>query len=91
MTSEERPRSYAASSDTKEAKSEEINTTMVSSDSQIPPVEDSSVVLAEAREKVPTDSFDWDSDLINPINWPMWKKTYHSVLPAVFGLVVYVS
>ena len=34
---------------------------------------------------------DWDSDDRNPYNWPMWKRVYHAVLAAVFGLVVYVS
>ena len=32
--------------------------------------------------------FDWDTDKINPLNWPLWKRTYHAVLPAVFGFVV---
>ncbi|EED15797.1 conserved hypothetical protein [Talaromyces stipitatus ATCC 10500] len=34
---------------------------------------------------------DWDSDSRNPHNWPTWKRAYHSVLPAVFGLVVTVG
>ena len=33
---------------------------------------------------------DWDSDGMNPYNWPMSKRIYHHVLPALFALVVYV-
>jgi len=33
---------------------------------------------------------DWASDGKNPYNWPMRKRVYHTVMPALFGLVVYV-
>lgn len=31
---------------------------------------------------------EWIRDSKNPYNWPMWKRVYHAVVPAVFGLVV---
>jgi hypothetical protein len=33
----------------------------------------------------------WDTDETNPLNWKLWKRSYHAVLPAVFGLVVFVN
>jgi hypothetical protein len=43
-----------------------------------------------ADEKKPSETavIDWDGDHRNPYNWPTWKRVYHSVLPAIFGLVV---
>jgi hypothetical protein len=36
---------------------------------------------------------DWTGpdDLRNPHNWPTWKKVWHSIAPALCGLVVYAS
>ncbi|KAH8692906.1 hypothetical protein BGW36DRAFT_399699 [Talaromyces proteolyticus] len=31
---------------------------------------------------------EFQPDRWNPYNWPMWKRVYHPVLPAVFSLVV---
>lgn len=58
------------------------------------------VDIAETnKESVPEDlaankndsggaDMDWDTDSINPLNWPLWNKAYHSILPAIFGFVV---
>jgi hypothetical protein len=42
----------------------------------------------EEAANMPTKEFDWDTDDINPLNWKLWKRIYHAVLPAIFGLVV---
>lgn len=55
----------------------------------IPTMSTSEKSVSEASGKVQV--IDWDSDGRNPYNWPMWKRVYHAVLAAVFGLVVYVS
>lgn len=43
----------------------------------------------ESLERGPAvPEFDWDTDKTNPLNWPLWKRIYHAVLPAIFGFVV---
>jgi hypothetical protein len=45
-----------------------------------------------APEKTLTETgpvIDWDNDSRNSHNWPTCKRAYHSILLAVFGLVVY--
>lgn len=41
-----------------------------------------------AEKGTALNEFDWDTDIINPLNWPKWKRAYHAILPAVFGFVV---
>jgi hypothetical protein len=42
----------------------------------------------EEATDISKSEFDWDTDKTNPLNWKLWKRSYHAVLPAVFGLVV---
>ncbi|KAF2443027.1 MFS general substrate transporter [Karstenula rhodostoma CBS 690.94] len=58
------------------------------SSSQPPDDQKSTMAPIEAKKNVSKNEFDWDTDGINPLNWTVWKRTYDTVLPAVFGLVV---
>lgn len=54
--------------------------------------EDQKTIMTALEEAANTSKseFDWDTDEINPMNWPLWKRSFHAVLPAIFGLVVFV-
>ncbi|RDL31047.1 MFS general substrate transporter [Venustampulla echinocandica] len=38
----------------------------------------------------PIEELDWDSpaDVKNPHNWPIWKRVFHTAIPALYGFVV---
>lgn len=66
----------AISSDSVEEgkKEDDGNTTSVSSDD------------SKAEEVV----LEWESpdDPANPHNWPLWKKVYHTAVPALYGFIM---
>jgi hypothetical protein len=39
---------------------------------------------------IPIEKVDWDSpdDPGNPQLWPMWKKVFHTAIPALYGFTV---
>lgn len=42
-------------------------------------------------ELAPKTEVDWPTSPMNPFNWPKSKRIYHTTMPALFALVVYVS
>lgn len=47
-------------------------------------------MTSESNKEGHDSQVSWEIDDRNPYNWSMGKRVYHAVLPALFGLVVYV-
>jgi hypothetical protein len=47
-------------------------------------------VASSNSSEAPIVILDWDSpeDPGNPKNWPLWKRIFHTSIPALFGFVM---
>ncbi|KAK4506304.1 hypothetical protein PRZ48_000034 [Zasmidium cellare] len=60
-----------------------------SGDEKSPGVDSPDIEHNGARTKSPSTAKDWDrpDDIENPQNWPLWKRLYHTTIPAAIGFL----
>ena len=70
----------------------DVETTEVDSKTERPPTPDSAAMDHPVLTNAAT-AHDWNGpdDPENPMNWSLWKRIYHTTVPALFGFIVTVG